>query len=388
MDEKLRSLIRWSAGIPAPPVVVDLNLTNRCNLKCRSCWLRSAGSIDHSNELSRDELLSIVRQGAQLGVHGWEITGGGEPLFNLSTAMALMSAIKKYQMYGSITTNGTLFTAESIKTLVRIGWDKVVFSLDAPDPATNDYLRGRRGAFDRCMEALDIFKYWKERLSCDKPVIQFNTVLSNRNYNKMVGMIELAHEVGCEAVHVEPLTVHSPLGEKLKLKTDDHRFKKFRAEALRAKAIAVRYGIYTNLDELVDSTAGSRFVEKSNKMTDIIRAEGICEYKKNKNLMSPTARRFINLACYEPWYHMVIKVDGSVGPCCLFIASAPEWNVRRKSLSELWNGVYFASIRKQIIDKKFPDYCAICNTGQVLENRRLRRALIEYYSKKVNKFHK
>jgi radical SAM protein with 4Fe4S-binding SPASM domain len=82
---------------------------------------------------------------------------------------------------------------------------------------------------------------------------------------------------------------------------------------------------------------------------------------------------FASSLCFEPWWHMVIKVEGSVQPCCLF--DSKEENVKNKTLKEIWFGEYFNEIRENMINKKFSAFCSVCNAGQVAENIRIREEL-------------
>jgi len=77
--------------------------------------------------------------------------------------------------------------------------------------------------------------------------------------------------------------------------------------------------------------------------------------------------------CLEPWYHLVIKVDGETGPCCIF--SEKKMNVKDKSLKEIWYSNYFNNLRKSILSGKLPKYCKICNAGQVIQNNAIRKQI-------------
>ena len=149
-NKKMKRLIEWARGNKSPPYSIDINPTDKCNLKCLSCWQRSEKFkvIDSSYELSDNKLLSIVKEALDFGVEEFEITGGGEPLMRKEITLKMMKIIKDSGKTGNITTNGTLFDKESIKFLVKIGWDKVTFSIDGPNQKMNDYLRGK-GAFEK-----------------------------------------------------------------------------------------------------------------------------------------------------------------------------------------------------------------------------------------------
>ena len=95
MDEKIRRLLEWVRGRKAPPFTLDINPTDRCNLKCIHCWQRAFKHIDSSYELKDEELIRIVKEGIKLGVREFEITGGGEPLMRRDLTLKLMELIKK-----------------------------------------------------------------------------------------------------------------------------------------------------------------------------------------------------------------------------------------------------------------------------------------------------
>lgn len=357
-NEKIERLKKWANGEKGPPLTLDISPTDRCNLKCLSCWQRSFKTIESSYELSDEKLIDVVKEAAELGVKEFEITGGGEPLLRKKLVLEIMRLIKEMECIGNITTNGTLFSDEDIEGIVEIGWDRVTFSLDGPDAETNNYLRGK-DSFEKILRNISKFNEYKKTYSSKKPIIKFNTVLSNKNYEKAVEMIELAHKMGCEIVSFEPLTVHSDLGEKLKL--NEEEIEKFNSIIPKVKKLADDYKIYTNIDGLIKT----QFIEKSNKMVEVIEEDSKNEIEKNSG--------FASVPCFEPWWHLVIKVDGSAQPCCLY--DMKNDNVKNKTLKEIWFGETFQLIRESIMNRKFSKHCSICNAGQVLENRRIREIL-------------
>ena len=113
-----------------PPSRIELNPTNNCNLRCLHCELRGRPPYRPDEEIPEKRYKEIVREGIKLGVLAFNIVGGGEPLSRFDTTLMIMNEIKKNGAFGSINTNGTLFTRESIKRLVEIEWDEIRFSID------------------------------------------------------------------------------------------------------------------------------------------------------------------------------------------------------------------------------------------------------------------
>ncbi len=353
-DEKINRLLKWADGQTAPPFTLDISPTDKCNLRCLSCWQRRFDTIDSNYELSDAKLLEVVNEGIGMGVEEFEITGGGEPLMRRKIVIEMMELIKSNDKFGNITTNGTLFRRQDIEKIVDINWDQITFSLDGPDSKTNNYLRGDE-SFEKVMSAISTFNELKAPKS-SYPKLKFNCVLSNVNYDKIGEIIELASANNVGIVSFEPLTVHSSIGEKLKLGRDE--IEKLKSTIINSIELAKKYNIITNLDGLRNES----FIEKSNQMDDVI-----LENNKEK------IRRFHSILCYEPWWHIVVKVDGSVQPCCLY--DLKDENVRNNSLEYIWFGETFQKIRKNILDRNLSEYCSICNAGQVMENIKISNLL-------------
>lgn len=355
MEEKTRRLAEWLKGRKAPPFTLDINPTDRCNLRCIHCWRRAFEKIDSGYELSDKKLLGIVGDAVKLGVEEFEITGGGEPLMRKELTLKIMELVKRNKKFGNITTNGTLFELEDVRRIVGIGWDRVTFSLDGPDAKTNDSVRGRK-TFAQVVKSINMFNRAKKEMKSILPKLKLNVVVNRNNYNKLDQMVELAKKMNCSVIHFDSLTVHSKYGEGLKLRKGQGE--EFEKNARIAWSLAENLGIQTDLNLLA-----SEFLEKSNEMEDILEKES-------------GSKDFASLVCYEPWWHLVIKTNGFAQPCCLYDEKCES--VKNRSLKQIWFGDFFEKIRREIANKQFSKYCSICNAGQVFENRRIRQEMIRW----------
>lgn len=365
MEEIAKRILAWMNGNKAGPTKLQLNPTNRCNLNCRFCWLRDFDSTEANyEEIEPKRYLEIIEEASEMGVKSVEITGGGEPLCR-KDILDIMRKVKKHGLYGELITNGTLLTGDAIKEIVNIGWDRVVFSLDAPDAETNDYLRGMDGVFEKAVEAIKLLNSLKKENKIDKPEICIHMVLCNRNHDKIAEMFEFAHALNCHNLFLEPLVLlalKTGAGKELMIK-DEHK-KQLLLELENAKAIARKYNFKTNVDKLK-----LRFIEKINRMDEMILEEAKAgETKAGSN--------FLSVPCYYPWYHMIIRPWGVVGPCCMFDNVGD--NVKEKSLKEIWFGSHFNEIRNKLKNALLPNFCFKCNPGQVQENIKIRQVLRRY----------
>lgn len=259
MDEKITRILKWTNGEKALPYSIELSPTLRCNLNCLFCW-RHGRKVEYGNELKLEEYKRILKEANQLKVREIRIIGGGEPLLRKET-FEIMKNVKKYGMCGYICTNGTLFSNEIIKTLVTIGWDHVKISLHAPNKKMQDFL-AQKESFKRTVENIRSFVKFKRKFKTDKPMIEIGLVLNRTNFKETTRMVKLANKLKVQAFFVEPITVYTDMGRKLKLKKEEaNEFKKTARNA---------YSFADNLETNLQQFFSANLVEKTGKMTEEI----------------------------------------------------------------------------------------------------------------------
>lgn len=131
------------------PVVV-WNVTRRCNLKCVHCYAH-AKNKSFDNELTTAEGKALLDDLAGFGVPV-VLFSGGEPLMREDLPELAEYAVEK-GMRAVISTNGTLISEQSARTLKSIGLSYVGISLDGME-AVNDRFRAVKGAFRSAMEGI------------------------------------------------------------------------------------------------------------------------------------------------------------------------------------------------------------------------------------------
>ncbi|MCI5212683.1 MAG: GTP 3',8-cyclase MoaA, partial [Candidatus Electrothrix sp. ATG2] len=115
-----------------------LSLTDRCNLKCLYCVPAEERSgcsprLDHSDLLSYEELLRVVRVAVSMGISKLRLTGG-EPLVR-KNIMHFIDQLAEIDNLNDIriTTNGVLL-AKFAEQLAAAGIKKINISLDTLKP--------------------------------------------------------------------------------------------------------------------------------------------------------------------------------------------------------------------------------------------------------------
>jgi len=352
-EEIIQNIIQYSKGKKPNPIKLDLFLTQNCNLKCLFCGCHVIPKDKLKKEMQETSILKLIDEALELGVKNFGILGG-EPFVKKELMLKVMEKIKQKQASGAITTNGTLFDYKTIEKIISIRWNMIRFSIDGDNPETHDQLRGTKGSFKYCTTALATFKKIKEEKKSSSPQIEFSTVLCNKNYKELKGIIKIAKSVDCKKIYFLPVIELTEHVKKLKLdKEKAHDY------ILEAKLFAESQGIETNLGELIQKN----FINQTEKIDQVLAKENI----QNKILNSP---------CYQPLYGLAVHSNGQVVPCANFSDNQGE-NFGDKSLKNIWFGEYFESIRAELLEKRFPDACSKCCMPLLEENRMIKEKLME-----------
>ncbi|WP_417908918.1 radical SAM protein [Candidatus Electronema sp. PJ] len=128
---------------------VFLHLLTQCNLSCRHCYINSA---QHgTNILSKETALDWLQLFARPDRASNLVLLGGEPTLHPDLA-AIIRAAKALRYAVTVDSNGFLFH-DILERVQPEELDFLSFSLDGPDAAVNDLIRGE-GVFAVCTENL------------------------------------------------------------------------------------------------------------------------------------------------------------------------------------------------------------------------------------------
>jgi cyclic pyranopterin phosphate synthase len=111
-----------------------ISVTDRCNLRCVYCMpVGGIRQMSHRDILSYEEICTVVRAAAELGINKVRLTGG-EPLVRLGLP-TLVKMLRQVEYLDdiSLTTNGTLL-GQYAAELKDSGLDRVNVSLDTLKP--------------------------------------------------------------------------------------------------------------------------------------------------------------------------------------------------------------------------------------------------------------
>lgn len=132
-----------------------LDVTYRCNNKCRHCWIcLPENSKRGKEELSFSEIRRLVDEAYTFGCRRWLISGG-EPMLREDFAEIFDYITHKSRTY-NLNTNGTRITKEIAKLLTRRG--SKMIALYGADAEVHDAITRNPGSFEAVMQGFDFLQ--------------------------------------------------------------------------------------------------------------------------------------------------------------------------------------------------------------------------------------
>ena len=182
------------------PVCLYLEVTNRCNLLCKTCP-RTFEELEPPSDMSWELFTSIVDQFpkiARVVLHGV-----GEPMM-VAGLPKMVRYLKERGVYVLFNTNGTLMREKKSRELIEAGLDEMRISLDAAEPKAFEAVRGR-DLFDRIVRNVRKFVALKNRMGAANPRLSLWLTGLQETLEQLPAFIKLAGEMGVMEVHLQRL---------------------------------------------------------------------------------------------------------------------------------------------------------------------------------------
>ncbi len=144
--------VTFDLGYIELPILSELALTWRCNIKCQFCYASCTCISDSDDESGREELttkevkkvLNIIRRDAEVPSISFT---GGEPALREDLSELVAYASGSLNMRVNLITNGTLITNKAAKSLKKAGLESAQVSIESPDPDVHNRIVGVANAF-------------------------------------------------------------------------------------------------------------------------------------------------------------------------------------------------------------------------------------------------
>lgn len=327
MKKKLKSGINVLVkplDVNETPVHIQLEPTTACNLACITC--PHEDYIKRAKHLTLDEFIRVFDQ---IKPEKITLSGFGEPFSNPRLPDMVRYA-KDRGASVNTTSNMTLINDKLAERIVECGLDLIKVSIDAARAETYKTIRGE-DCHQKIVDGIRMITAIKKRKNINHPSIRFNFVVQGANFREMADLVDLAHEIGVEAIYFQPLELVGIEHLKEKIVGDMTR-EGLLSEFKRAYEEARKVDLETNLSTLVGSFETF--------------------WKKYEEVGTQKDSRI----CLLPWFSTYITVDGDVRPCCSFPINpeANMGNIFKEDFKDIWNGKKYRAFRKAIREGKRP----------------------------------
>lgn len=137
--------------------ILDFSYHNVCNFNCVHCFTYAPKHETGLTTMPLSKIREVADQADALGIYEFDLQGG-ELLLYPDQFFHLLEAIGTERFYIYLTTNGYFLTEETAYKLAQNGVDRVSVSIDSMKPEVHDAFRGKKGAHEKALLALEYVK--------------------------------------------------------------------------------------------------------------------------------------------------------------------------------------------------------------------------------------
>lgn len=130
-----------------------LSITRKCTYECEHCY-EYANRADKES-ISVSKWIEIIAQLQKIGT-SVIVLSGGEPMLRFANIVTILRAADKRLSDFHLHTTGIDMSLDRAYELKDTGLVAAGIGLDYPDPERQDKFRGREGAFENAIKAIDI----------------------------------------------------------------------------------------------------------------------------------------------------------------------------------------------------------------------------------------
>lgn len=310
------------------PIKIQWKITNKCNLKCKHCYLGKLDGFELPFEKA-DEIADTI-----INSNVMEVTiSGGECL----TYKGIEKIIKKFL------TNGIKVDVFTNALLLKNVLDKIdsdilnksallfYVSVDGLK-SSHEQIRGKN-TFDKTISNI---KYAIEK---GYPVVT-NTVINKINYCDIMDMIVLLKQMGVKDVQLSNLIVQGNADNSLKISLSEQMALKEKINNLYKEYPEFGYIYYS---EVPDSDGVRKVYSLSNGKKDFIGND--------------------NWKCTAGVARVTIDSNGKVY-CCPFIKDSYLGDLNKENLSEVWDNVNRFKFLKRLSEENTDRVCLAIKQGK------------------------
>jgi MoaA/NifB/PqqE/SkfB family radical SAM enzyme len=322
-------------------IKLDLNVTNRCNFRCKHCCFTSGTKrrgekdcfVREMGEFSFQKIRDLLIEFKSLGGRRIDITGG-EPMMRKDIDQIIDLAVNELDIKTEFVTNASLLTPKRLEKFRMLGLANIAISLDGSNYETYSFIRGvdqrtYNKVINNIKASIGLGFYTK-----------INTVVFDSNLNDLVRICKQAVGLGAKE---HGFYYFSPIGRGL-----------------------------SSRELVADPLQWLKVIR-----TELVNFKDQIELSLEVPMIEKALAKKLGVKCYlqDPW-HLQILPDGNVYPCAIMAAyQKPLDNLHTGSLAKvwtnpnLWNGKYYQENVEPLIEKFagcvfYPYYNHLIRSGE------------------------
>ena len=301
-------------------LIIRMDTTNRCNLRCSMCSMRLADKdpdrVWHDIDPALfDKIASELFPIAS--VVG--LSCGAEMFVNPDFGRYLDRLYRADVPVREVVTNGILLTSENISILLKSPPTSLFVSIDGATRSTHARIRGGADLDVIVGNMMELISE-RDRRGMRFPTLSFSVTLQKSNLHELQDILKLASGVGAVSVGVVPLVPYAGLG--MTGETIDPDSPEVSRQISLAGDIASELGLSFNYPS------------------------------------APSPEKLHSCPYLDNWVY--IDPDGRINPCPHWNTSEPLGDMTCNSFHEIWNGPAYMALRDRISRGVYESNCAVC----------------------------
>ncbi len=349
---QLQRDVRRGDGRAGEPVLLQMKLTNRCNMRCKMCgqWGETGFHKEGIGRQSLDPALAL-RLLDDAAASGSAMTlWGGEPLLYPQLERVMMRAAE-LEVPLSLITNGLVLSRHA-DLIIRSGLKDLFVSIDGT-AEIHDRMRGLPGAYERVVQGMQDVQRAREAAGRSVPKLHILTTITEDNYLALEELYDALADMDLEIASVS---------SSLRWWTDEETgraYQAFMTSQLGVEEASSWRGFACgpppiDTDQLAAVLARARKKRRPFKMVFHPRIKP----QELGPFFTDLSQTFGRGICHAPWTYALLLPDGELTFCPDF----PDYsigNLAQARVPELWNGARAIAFRKLMLQRLLP-ICSRC----------------------------
>lgn len=328
-------------GSAFPPLRLTFEITYRCNLLCKMCYLSRQKLLQemeedqNRKELTTEEIKKLIRQLPRFALMTYT---GGEPLLRKDFP-ELLEFTSRYART-SLITSGVLISGSLAKSFIKSNLLYLGVSIDGPEKI-HDLIRQVPGGFKKTIAGIQHIQEAKKTSGKKYPLVDIKTVIMPENVPHLTQIFDLADNLGADFVTFQMMSTSINMNG-LFLKEKPSWWEK------PEPAPALDFEILRNQFDLIDKKK-RQTPNLDVRLIPPLPQEEIFKHYQNQAQIK-------NYICHSPWSLVRLSPYGDIYPCYNFKIG----NIRETPLKKLWNHQRYKHFRRELKKHQIFPGCIGC----------------------------